>query len=70
MARNGITWDNYVSLTVNNTSVIIGRTNSVIVEATKKNKNMLMGFSCHMANNNARQSKQLFMKVADNSNVE
>ena len=42
MARNGITWDNYVSLAVNNTSVNVVRTNSVKVEARKEN--MLMGF--------------------------
>ena len=67
MARNGITWDNYVSLPVSNTSVNVGRTNSVIVEARKENKNMLMSFTCHMANNNARKSTQVFVKVADNS---
>ena len=44
MTRNGITWDNYVSLTVNNTSVNVEQTNSVIVEARKRNKNMLMAF--------------------------
>ena len=62
MARNGIAWDNYVSLAVNNTSLNVGRTNSVIVETRKKNKNMLMGFPCHMANNNASKSTQVFVK--------
>ena len=37
MARNGIKWNNYVSLGVNNTSVNTGRTNSVKVEARKEN---------------------------------
>ena len=70
MARNGITWDNYVSLAVNNTSVNVGRTTSVIVEARKKNRNISMGFPCHMAHNNASKSTQLFVNVAGNSNVE
>ena len=66
MARKGITWDNYVSLAVSNTSVNVGRTNSVIVQAKWKKKNMLMGILCHMANNNASKSTQAFVKVADN----
>ena len=48
MVRNGITWDNNVSLAVSNTSVNAGRTNSVIAEARKEN--MSMGFPCRMAN--------------------
>ena len=68
MIRNGITWDNYVSLAVNNTSVNVGRTNSIIVEGRKEN--MLMGFPCHKANNNASRSTQVSVKVADKSNVE
>lgn len=70
MARNGITWDNYVSLAVNNTLVKVGPANSVIVEAWKKNKSMLISFPCHMANNNASKSIQIFVKIVDNSNVE
>ena len=41
MTRNSITWDNYVSLAVNNTSVNVGRPNFVKAEARKKSKNML-----------------------------
>ena len=70
MARNGITWDNYVSLAVNNTLVKVGPANPIIVEAWKKIKNMLIGFPCHMANNNASKSIQIFVKIAANSNVE
>ena len=36
MTKNDLTWDNCVSLAVDNTSVNIGRNNSVIVEARKK----------------------------------
>ena len=57
-------------MAVNNTSVNVGQTNSVIVEATKKNKNMLMGFTCHIANNKASKPTQIFEKVANNSKVE
>ena len=62
---------NYVSLAVSNTSLNVGRTNSVIVQVRKKKKHMLMDFPCHMANNNnAVKSTQIFVKVADSSNVE
>ena len=70
MTKNSITRDNYVPLAVNNTSVNVEWNNSVIVEDRKKNKNILMGFPCHMANNNASKAIQVFEEVADSSNVE
>ena len=36
VTKNDLTWDNCVSLAVDNTSVNVGRNNSVIVEARKK----------------------------------
>ena len=36
MMKNNITWDNCVSLAVDNASVNVGRSKSVIVEARKK----------------------------------
>ena len=36
MTKNDLTWDNCVLLAVDNTSVNVGRNNSVIVEASKK----------------------------------
>ena len=61
LAKNGSTWDNYVSLAVNNTSVNVGGNSSVMIEDRKKNKNIiLIGFPCHMTNNYAsKQHKYL-----------
>ena len=42
MMKNNITWDNCVSLAVDNTSVNVGHNNSVIVEARKKNKHIIL----------------------------
>ena len=71
LAKNRITWDNCVSLAVNNTSVNVGRNSSVMTEARKKSKNIiLIGFPCHMTNNYASKATQVFVKVASNSNVE
>ena len=42
MIKNGITWDDYVSLAVDNTLVNVAQNNSVIVEARKKNKNIIL----------------------------
>ena len=39
MMKNNITWDNCVSLAIDNTSVNVGRSNSVIVEAGKRTHN-------------------------------
>ena len=58
MMKNSITWDNCVSLAVDNTSVNVGRNNSVIVES-------LMGCPCHIAHNAASKATKAFVKVAD-----
>ena len=69
--KNNITWDNCVSLTVDNTSVNVGRNNSVIVEARNKNEHIiLMGCPCHIAHNAASKATKAFVKVANNFNVE
>lgn len=36
MIKNGLAWDNYVSLAVENTLVNVGQNNSVIVETGAK----------------------------------
>ena len=62
---------NYAFLALNNTSLNVGQTNSVIVEARRNKKHMLMAFSHLLTNNNnASKSTQIFVKVADSSNVE
>ena len=71
MIKNGITWNNYVSLVVGNTLVNVGQNNSVIVEARQTNKNIiLMSFPSHMTNNNTSKATKVFVKVANNSSVE
>ena len=52
LVKNDISWDKCVSLAVDNTSVNVGRHNCVIVEAKKKNEDIiLMGCPCHIAYN-------------------
>ena len=63
--------NNYVSLAVDNTSLNVGRNNSVIVEARKKNEHIiLMGCQCHIAYNAASKATKAFVKVVDNFDVE
>ena len=69
--ENNITYDNCVSLAVDNTSLNVGRNNSVIVEARKKNEHIiLMGCQCHIAYNAASKATKAFVKVVDNFDVE
>ena len=49
-----------------NTSVNVGRNNSVIVESHKKNEHIiLMGCPCHIVHNAASKATKAFVKVAD-----
>ena len=71
MMKNNITWDNCVSLAVDNTSVNVGRNNPLIVEARKKNEHIiLMVCPRHIAHNAASKATKAFVKVADNFDVE
>ena len=64
--RNGVSWEHCVSLGVDNTSVNVGKHNSLIVEARKMNSNIiLMGCPCHMAHNTARKAEREFEKYVD-----
>ena len=70
MMKNNITWDNCVSLAVDNTSVNVGRNNPLIVEARKKNEHIiLMVCPRHIAHNAASKATKAFVKVADNFDV-
>ena len=71
LVKNDITWDKCVSLGVDNTSVNVGRHNSLNVEASKKNEDIiLMGWLCHIAHNTASKATNSFVKVANNFDVE
>ena len=49
---NDVSWDNCVSLGVDNTSINVGKHRSLFVETTKLNPQiMLMGCPCHIAHN-------------------
>lgn len=64
MSKYGVSWDKCVSLGVDNTSVNVGRHNSVIVEARKKNEDIiLMGCPCHIAHNAAKKATDVFSKI-------
>ena len=52
---------NCIAFAVDNTSVNVGRQKSLIVEARKKNKQIvLMGCPCHIAHSTARKSTKAF----------
>lgn len=54
---NDVSWDNCVSLRVDNTSVNVGKHRSLFVEAKKLNPHiMLMGCPCHIAHNTAAKA--------------
>ena len=60
-----------MSLAVDNTSVNVGRHNSIIVEARKKNEDIiLMGCPCHIVHRTASKATNSFVKVANNFDVE
>ena len=64
--KNGVSWAHCVSLGVDNTSVNIGKLNSLIVKARKMNENIiLMGCPCHMAHNTAGKAEKEFEKYVD-----
>ena len=55
-----ISWEKCTSLGVDNTSVNVGKHNSLILEARKKNKNILLtGCPCHMAHNTASKDTKV-----------
>ena len=57
MSKYSILWDKCVLLSVDNTSANIDHENSVIVEARKKDINViLMGCICHIAHNAAKKA--------------
>ena len=66
-----IPWENCVSLGVDNTSVNVGRHNSLIVETRKRNNNIfLMGCPCHIAHNAAKKATTAFEKIVNNFDIE
>ena len=69
MMKSNITWDNCISLAVDNTSANVGRNNSVIVEARKKNEHITL-IGCYIVHNAVSKARKAFVKVADNFDVE
>ena len=61
MSASNIPWENCIALGVDNTSVNVGKHNSLIVEARKKNEHIiLIGCPCHIAHNTASKSTKAF----------
>ena len=59
--RNSVPWESCVSLGVDNTSVNVGKHNSLLVEAKKLNPHiMLMGCPCHVVHNTAGKATDAF----------
>ena len=71
MEKNMVSWDKCVSLGVDNTSMNVGKHNSVIVEARKKNKDIiLMGCPCHIVHNTVSKATKAFVNVVKEFDVE
>ena len=61
MSASNIPWENCVALGVDDTSVNVGKHNSLIVEARKKNEHIIYrGCPCHIAHNTASKSTKAF----------
>ena len=59
-----ITWSNCVGLSVDNTSVNMGRHNSIMTRATQNNPAVyMMGCPCHILHNTAQKANHSFRNV-------
>lgn len=64
LESRGIPWSNCVGLSVDNTSVNMGRHNSIMTRATQKNPSVyMMGCPCHILHNAAQKANHSFRNV-------
>ena len=69
--QNELSWNNCISLGVDNTSVNIGKHHSLITKAREKNSDIiLMGCPCHMAHNTAQHAVKMFEGCLKDFNIE
>ena len=64
LVSRGIVWSNCICVSVDNTSVNMGRHNSISTRATAKYpKVYIMGCPCHIIHNTAQKASQIFAEV-------
>lgn len=64
LESRSIPWSNCVGLSVDNTSVNMGRHNSIMTRATQKNPAVyMMGCPCHILHNTAQKANHSFQNV-------
>lgn len=64
LESQSIPWSNCVGLSVDNTSVNMGRHNSIMTRATQKNPAVyMMGCPCHILHNTAQKANHSFQNV-------
>lgn len=62
---NGISWDNCIGISVDNTSVNLGRRNSIFTRVKEANPDVyFMGCPCHIVHNICLKSAAKFTQVA------
>ena len=60
----GVSWDNCVGVGVDNTSVNLGKRNSIMTRVLQKNSSIyFMGCPCHIIHNMAGKGADAFMQV-------
>lgn len=60
-----VSWDNCVGVSVDNTSVNLGRRNSIMTRVLKKNSAIyFMGCPCHILHNMASKAAERFSQVS------
>ncbi len=65
LESNGIPWTNCVGVSVDNTSVNLGRNNSIMTRVIRKNPaTYFMGCPCHIVHNMAMKASGCFTKVS------
>lgn len=64
LQSRGISWNNCVGVSMDNTSVNMGRRNSIKSRAVVKNPNVyIMGCPCHIVHNCAHKASEAFQQV-------
>lgn len=68
LMKHGISWQNCVGIGVDNTSVNLGRRNSIKTRILQKNsQTYVMGCPCHIVHNTAAKASTAFEQVCNNS---
>ena len=64
LTGNGISWDNCIGVSVDNTSVNLGKRNSIMTRVKQKNAaSYFMGCPCHILHNTCIKVAEVFAKV-------